>query len=359
MNKKPRIFVVSAAESVDVMQRLLRQSHSRLRYVPWSRLGVFEPGTYNIPTLLSEMAGADGAAVLAVGLDTVRARGTEQISARDNVLLELGMALGIFGLEGTALISDQSVHLPSDLLGLSPISYEATSDPDQDAAELHARLEHFFRNAEPSGTRHAEQWPPRPVSIVFHTHENPERGEFEEIVNMNALRSITELVRKLSEFGVRVDLISSRSNTFPTESDLILVGSAASNRLTADVMERVSGGLRYTLTFDRETMREREVADAIGETRLAPTFNGRGELTRDYGLVTRVRSPWHRERWVITVEGNYGVGTAAATAALVSGEVFQSEGVTPTSQFQTLIGVNAMGGFMVGSPEILDVHVCR
>lgn len=359
MTEKPKVFVVSAAENVDVMRRLLREPHSRVRYVPWSRLGVFEPGTYSVPTLLTNMARADGAAILAVGIDDVRTRGTEQLAPRDNVLLELGMALGIFGLERTAVISDDSVHLPSDLLGLSTIRYESTSDPEQDVAELHARLEHFFRDLELSSPRHAEHWPARPVSVVFHTYANPEPGEFEEIVNMNALRSISELVRKLGEFGVAVNLISSRSHAFPTDSDLILIGSAASNRVTADLMERITGHLRYTLTFDPATMRERKVEDAIGNDPMISAFNRHGQLTRDYGLVTRVRSPWHRDRWVIVVEGNYGVGTSAATAALVSGEAFHSEQVTSSSEFQTLVGVNAMGGFMVGSPEILDVHVCR
>ena len=59
--------------------------------------------------------------------DSVKSRGETKPSARDNVILELGLCIGKLGRERTFAVCDKVVSLPSDLAGVELTSYASAS----------------------------------------------------------------------------------------------------------------------------------------------------------------------------------------------------------------------------------------
>ena len=71
--------------------------------------------------------------------DTVRLRGQEFRAVRDNVVFELGLFTGKNGRERTFIICPRNVdlHLPTDLLGLTPVTYDGSiAMTDDDARAI-------------------------------------------------------------------------------------------------------------------------------------------------------------------------------------------------------------------------------
>ncbi|MBN1996783.1 nucleotide-binding protein [candidate division KSB1 bacterium] len=99
--------------------------------------GVFLPGRTFIETLEQMLDRMDYAILVATPDDMLRQRNIESFSMRDNVLLELGLFMAKLGRARTYLVSpkDTPIHIPSDLLGVTTVSYTAPSSTET-AAEL-------------------------------------------------------------------------------------------------------------------------------------------------------------------------------------------------------------------------------
>jgi hypothetical protein len=87
--------------------------------------GVFLPGRTFIETLEAMLDRVDYAILVASPDDMLKKREVESFSMRDNVLLELGLFMAKLGRTRTYLVSpkDTPIHIPSDLLGLTTVSY--------------------------------------------------------------------------------------------------------------------------------------------------------------------------------------------------------------------------------------------
>ena len=68
--------------------------------------------------------------------DLVTTRNKKNSAPRDNVVFELGMAMGQMGRERSLLIQDAAANLkiPSDLTGINPLSYRVGLEGDIEAA---------------------------------------------------------------------------------------------------------------------------------------------------------------------------------------------------------------------------------
>jgi hypothetical protein len=147
MPDKPRLFVGSAKEHLALVTNLQRKNtHALFRYFPWTNLGAFPVGGYPLPALVEVISASNGAVFLALGADTKWWRGSSQKKTRDNVIFEVGLAIGILGLERTAIVVDDPSSLPSDLTPLKSISCQCTGDPEADADDLHSHIEAYFRS---------------------------------------------------------------------------------------------------------------------------------------------------------------------------------------------------------------------
>ncbi len=137
-NPKPRVFLGSSAEGLTVANTIqFGLSHDRMLVKMWTNQ-TFAPSGYTLDDLLVESTKADFAVFVALGDDTTRSRGTESNSPRDNVVLELGIFMGALGRARTLIVRPRGVDLkiPSDLLGLNVIDYDATAAPEDLSSAL-------------------------------------------------------------------------------------------------------------------------------------------------------------------------------------------------------------------------------
>ena len=134
-SERTRVFLISSGEAVEIA----RAVHTALSYddfdvIPWNE-GVFRATSYTLKTLEDEVDKADFAIAIAHGDDTVESRGADWPAPRDNVIFELGLFMGRLGVDRAILMEprDEKVKLPSDLAGVTTITYRF--DPvDRDRA---------------------------------------------------------------------------------------------------------------------------------------------------------------------------------------------------------------------------------
>jgi len=127
---KPRIFLGSSAEAVQ--QNVLSYVQSKLATIadcrPWIFDEVFGPdNTSTFDTLRREALAADFAVFIATADDLVSTRQDVLVAARDNVLFEFGLFLGVLGKNKVFLLVEEGVTLPSDLKGINVASFNKSN----------------------------------------------------------------------------------------------------------------------------------------------------------------------------------------------------------------------------------------
>ncbi|TYL45641.1 hypothetical protein FXB39_16845 [Nocardioides sp. BGMRC 2183] len=133
--KPVRVFIGSSAEGREIARNLQEQLEriSGCEVDLWEH--VFEPSGYALTSLIAIAAKVDFAVLVATPDDTTISRGQAQESVRDNIILEFGLFAGALGLERTYLLSTgDSVKLPSDVLGLTRLTYRKRTDDSIPAA---------------------------------------------------------------------------------------------------------------------------------------------------------------------------------------------------------------------------------
>jgi|GEM_PF-2517751 len=142
---KPHIFVGSATESLDIAMLVHEVLEQQAEVTVWSE-DLFAPSKYVLESLLDALEEADCAAFVLAPNDVLLMRGTEQSVTRDNVVFELGLFMGKLGRHRTFMLLPSGAtdfHIPSDLLGVTPIYYDGerlTKNPVAAVAPACARL---------------------------------------------------------------------------------------------------------------------------------------------------------------------------------------------------------------------------
>ncbi len=131
-NTKPKLFVISSAEALNVVDQIdINLSHydREFEVVRWNH-SVFGPAAYTLESLEEQLDCCDFAIAVAQPDDTVNTRGVTQNAARDNVILEYGMFLGRLGRARAFLLLPKvdTPILPSDLKGVTPLQYSINGD---------------------------------------------------------------------------------------------------------------------------------------------------------------------------------------------------------------------------------------
>lgn len=132
-----RTFIGSSSEGLIVANAIQAHLADVTDCQVWTE-GVFLPGRTFIETLESMLDSVDYAVLVATPDDMLKKRDVESLSMRDNVLLELGLFMAKLGRTRTYLASpkDTTIHIPSDLLGLTTVSYVSPSSADEAVACL-------------------------------------------------------------------------------------------------------------------------------------------------------------------------------------------------------------------------------
>jgi hypothetical protein len=132
---RPYVFVGSSSENraiVNAMQILLDHDCD---VEPWHQ-GVFAPASTTMASLLGVLDRCDFAILIVNPDDQAVMRGAPVTLPRDNVLFELGLFMGKLGPSRTFIVFDrtQDLHLPTDLLGVTPATYQPHASGNMQAA---------------------------------------------------------------------------------------------------------------------------------------------------------------------------------------------------------------------------------
>lgn len=140
MSRKPRIFIGSSAESLDIADAINLNLDHKAEVTIW-RNGTFDLSSNTIDSLTKKAKSVDFSLFIFSPDDIAITRDKRKAIVRDNVLFELGLFIGAIGKERCFILKPRGVdlHFPTDLLGVTPADYEPNrSDNDLASAVNHA-----------------------------------------------------------------------------------------------------------------------------------------------------------------------------------------------------------------------------
>jgi Predicted nucleotide-binding protein containing TIR-like domain len=131
------VFVGSSREGVEIARSIQDLLSDVSEVDVWDQ-GVFGLSLGTLESLVQVLNNYDFAVLVLSADDLSVSHGVEQNSARDNVLIELGLFIGKLGRERTFVLyqRDSNVKIPSDLAGVTLASFSPPSDLTRLAAAL-------------------------------------------------------------------------------------------------------------------------------------------------------------------------------------------------------------------------------
>ncbi|MGH8910280.1 MAG: TIR domain-containing protein [Egibacteraceae bacterium] len=132
---RPRIFIGSSTEGLEVGKALEGLLEREAEAILWTR-GVFRAGHGALEALESIKDSLDAAVLILTPDDVIESRNLTIMGPRDNVVFELGFFTGQLGRRRCFLLynRDLSLKIPSDLEGVTPLTYGSRSDSNLRAA---------------------------------------------------------------------------------------------------------------------------------------------------------------------------------------------------------------------------------
>ena len=129
---KPRLFIGSSKENVDIAHTVQLNLHDDTEVTVWDQ-GIFKLSQTTLDSLINELRSSDFGMFIFAPDDLITIRGKRNQTVRDNVILELGLFVGLLGKNRCFILvpeKDEDLRIPTDLLGITPASYE-TDRTDQ------------------------------------------------------------------------------------------------------------------------------------------------------------------------------------------------------------------------------------
>lgn len=138
-NVRPRVFFICSAEALEIAECIRAGlDHEDATIEIWSDEQIFPAGGYPIEALERAVDDADFGIAIAQPDDLIRSRHRQAAVPRDNVIFELGFFLSRLGRKRTVLLvpRGESVQLPSDFKGLTPLDYKVASKEEKLSSAL-------------------------------------------------------------------------------------------------------------------------------------------------------------------------------------------------------------------------------
>ena len=100
----------------------------------WEK-GIFNVGATPIEDLIKIVSECEFGIMVVTPDDKVVSRGECRDAPRDNVIFELGLLIGAIGRQRTFIVSPRKtdIKIPTDLLGVTPLSFDNTKPSWQEA----------------------------------------------------------------------------------------------------------------------------------------------------------------------------------------------------------------------------------
>jgi hypothetical protein len=215
---KPSLFIGSSSEKRLYAYALQEQLSSSADVTLWNQ-GFFALNKSFLESLINGLRDSDFGVFLLAPDDILKLKGETLEAIRDNVLFELGLFMGKLGTERVFFILPQdqgSLRLPSDLLGVSTVTFDAGRESIE--AALGPACFRILQAIEKFGVRQ-ERFAPPAVEII----KNPK-----------ILCACSPQYFHLS-FQKDVDLI--RNETEKISAQILDLHSTDSERLTNTLME--------------------------------------------------------------------------------------------------------------------------
>ena len=129
---EPVLFIGCSTEALEIAREIeVLFDHDPFVVQIWSD-GVFQASKTPIEDLCELAESIDFAVILLTPDDKIESRNSETLGPRDNVIFELGLAIGAIGRSRTLLLKPRGVKckIPTDLLGVKPIEYATSKQPN-------------------------------------------------------------------------------------------------------------------------------------------------------------------------------------------------------------------------------------
>lgn len=132
---KPKIFIGSSVEGLSVAYSIQQNLTHDADVTVWDQ-GVFELSKTTIESLLEVLEKSDFGIFVFTPDDISVTRQKNKNVVRDNVIFEFGLFIGKLARERVFFVtpSGSDVHLPTDLVGITPGKY----DPNREDKSLQA-----------------------------------------------------------------------------------------------------------------------------------------------------------------------------------------------------------------------------
>jgi len=136
---KPRVFVGSSVEGLDYAYAIQENfEHKSMEVTVWDQ-DIFRPSSNTLDDLIRKLYDFEFGIFVFSPDDNVSIRGNEYSAVRDNVIFELGLFIGRLGRERSFFVIPRghiALHLPTDLLGVTPVTFDAVRSDENHKAAL-------------------------------------------------------------------------------------------------------------------------------------------------------------------------------------------------------------------------------
>lgn len=143
---KKRVFIGSSSEELGLAEIVKGLLEPEFDVVIWNEKiwnkSVFKLNGNFLSDLLSSTLKFDFGILLGTPDDEIKVRGVEKMTARDNVLFELGLFLGRLGVERCAFLVEKEVNIPSDFGGIKLSIFDSSN-----LKEKVDEIKDLFRNS--------------------------------------------------------------------------------------------------------------------------------------------------------------------------------------------------------------------
>jgi 8-oxo-dGTP pyrophosphatase MutT (NUDIX family) len=127
MSREPRVFIGNSAEGREFAYAIQKNLERYAAGTVWDQ-GLFSPTSTVFHELIRNLDKFDFGIFVLTPDDHLEIRGTGTKAPRDNVIFELGMFAGALGDRRTFIVTPrdmQGFHVPVDLLGILPVTFDS------------------------------------------------------------------------------------------------------------------------------------------------------------------------------------------------------------------------------------------